>query len=255
MEAPFSTIPHSHRARQRGGHPGNKYAALLSGGRKWRRVHLHKHNWSRSQNVWFCCWKFDSFFNVQRNVSYEHAQFNQRDQLEGESAEQYITCLYSLIETCEYGTFRKEKLQGLTCCGDKGCSNVAKTPDGCRTYLGEGEKSHLPKRGCIQTTTRAAMRRQCKRPHSRQWGQTYPLGEVKRHRVIQATGHNPKESMNLYQAGCQHHCCQNLTNSLPSLRHLGDIISTNYPLAPPVLLNYFKGEWVQSLRVWKESFA
>ena len=55
--------------------------------------------------------KFDSFFNVRRNVIYERARFNRRDQLEGESAEQYITCLYSLIETCEYGTFKEEMLR------------------------------------------------------------------------------------------------------------------------------------------------
>ena len=41
METPFSTIPHSHRARQRGGHAENKYAALLSGGRERRRAHLY----------------------------------------------------------------------------------------------------------------------------------------------------------------------------------------------------------------------
>ena len=55
--------------------------------------------------------KFDSFFNVRRYVIYERARFNRRDQLEGESAEQYITCLYSLIETCEYGTFKEEMLR------------------------------------------------------------------------------------------------------------------------------------------------
>ena len=55
--------------------------------------------------------KFDSFFNVRRNVIYERARFNRRDQLEGENAEQYITCLYSLIETCEYGAFKEEMLR------------------------------------------------------------------------------------------------------------------------------------------------
>ena len=40
--------------------------------------------------------KFDSFFNIRRNVIYEHARFNRRDQFEGESGEQYITGLYSL---------------------------------------------------------------------------------------------------------------------------------------------------------------
>ena len=35
--------------------------------------------------------KFDSFFNVRKNVIYELAKFNQRNQKEGETAEQYIT--------------------------------------------------------------------------------------------------------------------------------------------------------------------
>lgn len=32
--------------------------------------------------------------------------------------------------------------------GDKRSSNAAKTPDGCWSYLGEGEQSHLQERGC-----------------------------------------------------------------------------------------------------------
>ena len=55
--------------------------------------------------------KFDSFFNVRRNIIYECARLNRRDQLEGESAEQYIICLYSLIETWKYRTFKEEMLQ------------------------------------------------------------------------------------------------------------------------------------------------
>ena len=46
--------------------------------------------------------KFDAFFNVRRNVILERAKFNGRNQIAGESAEQYITSLYSLVETCKY---------------------------------------------------------------------------------------------------------------------------------------------------------
>ena len=46
--------------------------------------------------------KFDEFFNVRRNVILERAKFNCRSQMAGESAEAYITALYSLVETCEY---------------------------------------------------------------------------------------------------------------------------------------------------------
>ena len=59
--------------------------------------------------------KFDEYFKVRKNIIYERAKFNTRDQREGETADEYITALYELIETCEYGTLNKvilcEKLQ------------------------------------------------------------------------------------------------------------------------------------------------
>ena len=47
--------------------------------------------------------KFDSFFQVRKNVIYERARFNRRDQQSGETAEQYIMTLYDLAEHCDYG--------------------------------------------------------------------------------------------------------------------------------------------------------
>ena len=55
--------------------------------------------------------KFDVHFKVRRNVIFEHARFNKCDQLESELAEEYITALYSLVETCDYGTMKDEMLQ------------------------------------------------------------------------------------------------------------------------------------------------
>ena len=52
-----------------------------------------------------------SKFQVRGNVIFEQAHFNHRNQLEGESAEQYITTLYRLVETCKYGTLRDEVLR------------------------------------------------------------------------------------------------------------------------------------------------
>ena len=46
--------------------------------------------------------KFDECFQVRKNVIYERARFNKRDQLEGETAEEYITTLYALVKTCDY---------------------------------------------------------------------------------------------------------------------------------------------------------
>ena len=55
--------------------------------------------------------KFDGFFQVRRNVIFERARFNKRNQLAGESAELYITHLYSLVEYCEFGALRDEMLR------------------------------------------------------------------------------------------------------------------------------------------------
>ena len=45
--------------------------------------------------------KFEEFFKVRRNVIFERARFNRRNQLSGESAEQYITTLYTLAANCD----------------------------------------------------------------------------------------------------------------------------------------------------------
>ena len=55
--------------------------------------------------------KFNGFFKVRRNVILERARFNRRCQREGESTEQYITALYGLVKTCEYGNLRDEMLR------------------------------------------------------------------------------------------------------------------------------------------------
>ena len=52
--------------------------------------------------------KFDQYFKVRRNVIFERAKFNCRDQLEGETAETYIAELYSLVEHCDYGQLMAE---------------------------------------------------------------------------------------------------------------------------------------------------
>ena len=47
--------------------------------------------------------KFDKFFKVRRNIIFERARFNQRNQQQNESAEEYIAVLYNLARNCEYG--------------------------------------------------------------------------------------------------------------------------------------------------------
>lgn len=51
--------------------------------------------------------KFDEFFKVRKNVIYERARFNRRSQHEEETAEQYITALYSLAEDCDFGNTKE----------------------------------------------------------------------------------------------------------------------------------------------------
>ena len=46
--------------------------------------------------------KLNECFKVRKNVIFERARFNGRNQLQGESAEQNITILYNMVESCEY---------------------------------------------------------------------------------------------------------------------------------------------------------
>ena len=55
--------------------------------------------------------KFDEFFRVRHNVTFERACFNKRNQLPGESAENYITVLHQLAESYEYGNIKDEMIR------------------------------------------------------------------------------------------------------------------------------------------------
>ena len=55
--------------------------------------------------------KLNGFFKVRKNVILERAKFNCRNQLPGESAEQYITTLYQLVENCQYGQLAHEMIR------------------------------------------------------------------------------------------------------------------------------------------------
>ena len=48
---------------------------------------------------------------MRKNVIFERARFNRQNQLDGESIEQYITVLYRLVDSCEYGTLKEEMLR------------------------------------------------------------------------------------------------------------------------------------------------
>ena len=55
--------------------------------------------------------KFNKHFKVRKNVIFERARFNRRVQQEGETIESFITDLYALIETCEYGELHEDFLR------------------------------------------------------------------------------------------------------------------------------------------------
>lgn len=54
---------------------------------------------------------FDAFFQVRRNVIFERARFNLKNQLPGESSEQYIMALYKLAANCNYGALESEMIR------------------------------------------------------------------------------------------------------------------------------------------------
>ena len=55
--------------------------------------------------------KFDDFFLIRKNIIFERARFNRRDQLDGETADENISALYNLAEGCEYGTLKSELIR------------------------------------------------------------------------------------------------------------------------------------------------
>ena len=55
--------------------------------------------------------KFESHFTPQRNYIHEHAIFNRRSQLEGESVEQYVRTLYDLASRCDFMTQKENNIR------------------------------------------------------------------------------------------------------------------------------------------------
>lgn len=52
--------------------------------------------------------KFTEYFSPKKNIVFERYKFNSRKQHVGESVDSFITALYSLAESCEYGTLKEE---------------------------------------------------------------------------------------------------------------------------------------------------
>lgn len=67
---------------------------------------------------------FEAFFKVRKNVIYERARFNLRNQGDGESIDVYIAALYSLADNCEFGILKGQLIRDRIVVGirDKGLS-------------------------------------------------------------------------------------------------------------------------------------
>ena len=52
--------------------------------------------------------EFDNNFKVKKNVIYERARFNQRNQLPDEPADHFITEVHKLADNCKFGTMKED---------------------------------------------------------------------------------------------------------------------------------------------------
>ena len=55
--------------------------------------------------------EFDKYFKVKKNVIYEHARFNQRNQLLDEPADHFITEVHKLADNFEFGSMKEELIR------------------------------------------------------------------------------------------------------------------------------------------------
>ena len=98
--------------------------------------------------------KLDEYFHVRHNVIFERARFNRRDQLEGESGDQYITELYYLAERCSYGQLTSEMIRDRLVVGIRDLA-LRKTPTKSGSHFRESKDHDPAERGGPHTTTGA----------------------------------------------------------------------------------------------------
>ena len=86
--------------------------------------------------------KFDTFFQVRKNMIYERARFNRRNQQSGETAEEYIMALYELVESCDYGDdIKEEMIRDRLIVGIRDSALLEKIAARCHTHARIGEES------------------------------------------------------------------------------------------------------------------
>lgn len=100
--------------------------------------------------------KFDAYFNIQRNVIYEHVQFNRRNQHSRVTAEQYTMALCTLSEHCDYGTTMEEMIRDyiVICTWDTALSEKLQLDLPC-TNPRISKESDSPERQCMSSSKRS----------------------------------------------------------------------------------------------------
>ena len=101
-----------------------------------------------------------------------------RSSTSGESAEQYITCLYSLIETCEYGTFKEEMLRDRLVVGIRDAAMSQKLQMDAELTLEKVTKSLRQKEAVMNNSVSCKETAAQKTPLS-SMRSDIPVGEVK----------------------------------------------------------------------------
>ena len=79
---------------------------------------------------------------------FERALFNKCDQLESESAEEYIT-LYSLVEMCDYGAMKDEMLQDRLVVGIRNAKVLETLQMKADLTLEEAKTTIRQKKSCV----------------------------------------------------------------------------------------------------------
>ena len=123
--------------------------------------------------------KFESHFRVRRNVIFERARFNRRNQREGETAEEYITELYGLVEFCEYGDLKDEMLRDRLVVGirdvalsDKMQTDPKLTLESAKTLVRQKEATREHRKELQDDSTQHILHRLLtrKKPHNTRKG-------------------------------------------------------------------------------------
>jgi len=97
--------------------------------------------------------KLDALFNTRRNIIFERARFNRRNQQTKETAEQYIMALHDLVATCNYGAMESEMIRDRLVVGIRDSALSAQLQLKADPTLEQAKKSHYPARGGASAAT------------------------------------------------------------------------------------------------------